>query len=142
MKTKVIRAKDIVRSWHIVDVNNQVLGRVATTIAQKLIGKHKPTYTPGLDCGDYVVVVNASKVKVTGKKLTDKIYRHHTGFPGGFREKSLREVLSLDPAKVVRQSVTGMLPKNKLRDKRLKRLKIFIDANHPYRDKFNHSNTI
>ena len=134
MKTTVTKKNTIKRHWHLVDLKNQTLGRVSTQIAEKLIGKHKPYFTPNLDCGDYVVVVNASHVEVTGKKRTDKLYRHHTGYPGGFREYTFEQVQSKDPRKIINHSIKGMLPKNKLRDKRMKRLKVFIDANHPYQD--------
>lgn len=137
MKTTVIKAKDIQRNWHLVDLNNQTLGRISTQIAQLLIGKHKPHFSPNLDCGDYVVVINADKVKVTGKKSTDKLYRHHTGYPGGFREYTYKQVKRKDPKKIIRQSVMGMLPKNKLRDPRLKRLKIYVNDKHPYENQIN-----
>lgn len=134
MKTKVLKAKDIKRQWHLVDVSGEVLGRTMTKVAEFLIGKNKPTYSPNLDGGDYVVIINASKVAVTGKKLTDKIYRHHTGFPGGFREIAMQDVMKKDPRKIIEKAVAGMLPKNKLRAPRLKRLKIFAGETHPYQN--------
>jgi len=137
MKTTVTKASDIKRSWHLIDAKNQTLGRLSTQIAELLIGKAKPYFTPSLDCGDYVVVVNAKDIKVTGKKTTDKLYRHHTGFPGGFREINFEDLMEKDPRKVITLSLKGMLPKNKLRADRLKRLKVFPDASHPYENLIN-----
>ena len=135
MKTTVTKSKTITRQWHHIDLDGQTLGRVSTEIATLIIGKNKPYFTGNLDCGDYVVVTNAAKVHVTGKKKTDKLYRHHTNYPGGFRETNFQELMRKDPAKVITHSVKGMLPKNKLQAKRLKRLKIFADDNHTYADK-------
>jgi large subunit ribosomal protein L13 len=132
MTTSVTKTKDIKRSWHLIDLKGQTLGRVSTQIAKLLIGKNKPYYTPNLDCGDYVVAINAKQVKVTGKKETDKLYQHHTGYPGGFREYTYSQVMDKDPRQIIINSVKGMLPKNKLRSPRLKRLKVFVDANHTY----------
>jgi large subunit ribosomal protein L13 len=136
MKTKVIKAKEIVRVWHLIDLKDEVLGRQASKIAQLLIGKQKPNYTPNLDGGDYVVVINAKDLVLTRNKANTKLYRHHTGFPGGFREIPFKKMMENSPIKVVEKAVVGMLPKNKLRDLRLKRLKVFVDSNHPYQDKF------
>ena len=135
MKTYSTKLKDIQRQWHLVDLEGQVLGRVATQIAQLLMGKHKPYYTSHLDCGDYVVAINAAKIKVTGKKAQQKLYRRHSGYPGGFKEIPFERQLKKDPTKIILWAVKGMLPKNKLRARRLARLKIFADANHPYEDK-------
>lgn len=135
IRTHVTTAKNIKRTWHLVDAKDKVLGRAASDIAQKLMGKSKPYYTPQLDCGDYVVVINANKIKLTGKKIIKKIYRHHTGFPGGFREKTASQVFSQSPMKIIEQAVSGMLPKNKLRQPRLRRLKVFSQETHPYTDK-------
>lgn len=132
MKTSVTKANDITRVWHVVDVSGQTLGRVSTKIATLLMGKNKPYFTGNLDCGDYVVVVNAKDIAVTGQKKSKKIYRHHTGYPGGFREYTLKQKMDQDPRKVVEHSIKGMLPKNKLRSQRMKRLKIFVDGTHPY----------
>ena len=136
MKTKVIKAKEINRIWHIIDLKGEVLGRQATQIALLLIGKNKPNYTPNLDNGDYVVVINAKDLVLTRRKSDTKIYRHHTGFPGGFREIPFKKMMEKSPIKVVEKAVIGMLPKNKLRDKRIRRLKVFVDSNHLYKDKF------
>lgn len=135
MKTYSTKPKDIQRRWHLVDLEGQVLGRVATQIAQLLMGKHKPYYVPHLDCGDYVVAINAAKIKVTGKKAQQKLYRRHSGYPGGFKEIPFQRQLEKDPTKIILWAVKGMLPKNKLRARRLARLKVFADANHPYQDK-------
>ena len=132
MKTSITKPTAIKRDWHLIDVKGQTLGRVSTRIAQLLIGKNKPYFTPNLDCGDYVVVINAADVVVTGKKRTDKLYRHHTGFPGGFRQYTFEQVQAKDPTLIIKRSVNGMLPKNKLRSGRTKRLKVFADAKHPY----------
>lgn len=138
-KTFVTKPDAIKRSWQVIDLKDQPLGRVSSEVAQLLIGKHKPYYTPNLDCGDYVVVINAKQVKFSGRKLQDKLYRHHTGHPGGYREINLASQLEKNPQKVITSAVSGMLPKNKLRTARLKRLKIFLDDQHPYADKLTQS---
>lgn len=132
MNTHSTKQKDISRSWHIINAQDQTLGRLSTTIAELLMGKNKTIFTPHLDCGDYVVVYNAVKIKVTGNKRTDKIYRHHTGYPDGFKEYTFAQVQEKDPREIIIKSVSGMLPKNKLRPDRLKRLKVFTDEAHPY----------
>jgi len=132
MKTTVTKAKDIKRQWHLIDVSGLTLGRISTKIAGLLMGKHKPMYTPHLDCGDYVIVTNAQKIEVTGNKRADKLYQHHTGHPGGFREINFEKLQEKDPARIIITSVKGMLPKNKLRDLRLKRLKVYTSDTHPY----------
>ena len=126
------KASQIQRNWHLVDVKDQVLGRIATRIAGKLIGKQKEYYVPYLDCGDYVVVVNASQIKVTGKKAKQKMYSNYSGYPGGLKQKSFEQMMEHDPKKVVLHAVSGMLPKNKLKAKMLKRLYIYPDMEHPY----------
>jgi large subunit ribosomal protein L13 len=135
--TTTTKQSDIKRQWHLVDLKGVTLGRVSTKIAALLIGKGKTYYTPNLDCGDYVVAVNAKAVAFTGTKLTGKIYRHHTGHPGGFREYDLAHLMNQDPCQVIVGSVKGMLPKNKLRDLRLKHLKVFAGEKHPYAHRFN-----
>lgn len=136
MKTTVTKAKHITRAWHLVNLKGQILGRVATNIAQKLIGKSKPNFSPHLDNGDYVVAVNAADIKVTGKKLDQKIYFRHSGYPGGAKQRTLKQQLDRDPKKVIELAVSGMLPKNKLRQPRLRRLKVFTGSEHSYADKF------
>ena len=135
MKTTVTKGNQTQRSWYLVDLENQTLGRVCSQIAQILIGKNKPAFSYHRDDGDYVVAINADKIQVTGKKLKDKIYRHHTHWSGGLKELSLKEMLQKDPRKVIIHGVYGMIPKNKLRDRRITRLKVFVGADHPYTDK-------
>jgi large subunit ribosomal protein L13 len=132
MKTKVLKNTDIVRKWYLVDATNKILGRFATRIARILTGKNKPQYTPHVDCGDYVVVLNADKFRVTGKKMDDKIYYSHSMYPGGLKAISLKLMLEKQPRKVIYKAVSGMLPKNRLRDRRLKRLKIYLSSEHPH----------
>lgn len=139
MKTTILTSKDIKREWHLVDLNKQVLGRAATDIATKLIGKYKPNYTPNIDNGDYVVVINAKNVEVTGTKPEKKLYQHHSMIPGGFKEINFADLMAKDPRKVISHAITGMLPKNKLRADRLKRLKIFVDDQHPYQKQIEQS---
>lgn len=135
MKTSVTQKSQIKRAWHLIDLDNQILGRKASEIAQLLIGKHKPYFTPSLDCGDYVVIVNADKVTVTGRKADQKMYRRHSGYPGGFKELNFKQLMEKDPRKIIVNAVKNMLPKDKLRDLRLKRLKVFIGTDHPFADK-------
>ncbi|MEO8581302.1 MAG: 50S ribosomal protein L13 [Patescibacteria group bacterium] len=120
------------RYWHVIDVKGQILGKSATQIATLLIGKHKPTYTPHVDGGDYVVVINASLVAVSGKKRSDKVYYTHSQYPGGLKAETFDKKLARQPKQIIENAVWGMLPTNKLRDLRMKRLKVFKDAEHPY----------
>ncbi|KAG2181370.1 hypothetical protein INT43_008953 [Umbelopsis isabellina] len=122
------------RVWHLVDAKQRTLGRMATGIATTLMGKHKPIYDPAADCGDHVVVINAKEVAVTGKKWDQKLYRHHTGHPGGLKEIPMSRIMERDPSKVIHKAVSGMLPKNRLREPRMERLHIFEGADHPYAD--------
>lgn len=133
--TKTPQQKDVKRIWHIVDVKNKVLGRESTGIANLLMGKSKPYFTRNLDVGDYVIVVNAKEVKVTGKKEEQKKYYRHSGYPGGLRVRTVKEQRDLNPSEIVYHAVKGMLPQNRLRDKMLKRLKVFSGQEHPYADK-------
>jgi large subunit ribosomal protein L13 len=132
MKSFIPREKDIQKSWHVIDAEGQVLGRLATRAARLLTGKDKPIYTPFLDTGDHVVIINAEKIKLTGKKLTDKMYRRHTGYPGGLRETSAGDLLSKDPGLLVREAVVGMLPKTKLGRAMRKKLKVYRGPQHPH----------
>jgi large subunit ribosomal protein L13 len=116
------------KNWFVIDANGQVLGRLATKIARVLIGKDKPTYTPFLDSGDHVIVINAERVKLTGNKIDQKIYRHHSGYPGGLKEIPIRRMLERRPEEVVREAVLGMLPKNKLRARRAKKLRVYAGS--------------
>ena len=136
METTSTKLKDIKRSWHLVDVKGQVLGRVATTIALKLAGKEKPNFVRNLDCGDYVVVVNAASVVVTGGKESEKIYDSYSGYPGGRKAKALWQVRAEKPTLIIRHAVMGMLPKNTLRDRLKTRLLVYAGADHPYQSKF------
>lgn len=120
------------RYWHLVDAQDQTLGRLATRVASLLIGKHKATFSASLDSGDYVVVINTDGLKVTGKKLKDKIYYRYSGFPDGLYQKTLGEKMNADSTDVLRLAVKGMLPKNKQQDRRLVRLKIYKGSTHPY----------
>lgn len=131
-KTYVPKKEGIERRWLVVDATGQTLGRLATRVATLLRGKGKPYYTPHMDTGDFVVVVNAARVRVTGKKLTDKIYYHHTGFRGGLRSAPLAEMLARKPEFVVTHAVRGMLPKTKLGRRLLKKLKVYAGPTHPH----------
>lgn len=132
MKTWTPTLQEIKRDWIVVDAQDKILGRLATQIAMHLRGKHKPEYTPHMDNGDFVVVVNAEKIAVTGKKLQDKKYYRHSGFPGGIKEISLRDQLNKKPEEVIRLAVRGMLPKNRLGRQLLKKLKIYAGPEHPH----------
>ena len=134
MPTKTWNAKpgEIAREWYVVDAAGQTLGRLATRIADVLRGKDKPVYTPHVDTGDFVVVVNAERIAVTGKKLDQKIYYRHSGYPGGLRERTLREQLSRQPEKVIRLAVKGMLPRNRLSRAQLTKLKVYAGPDHPH----------
>ncbi len=129
-KTFSQKPAEVERKWIVLDASEAPLGRVSTAAAKYLIGKYKPTYTPHVDGGDYVIVVNAAKLVVTGEKATDKKYYNYSGFPGGLKEASLSEVLSKNPAKAVEAAVAGMLPKNKLQAERMKRLKVYAGETH------------
>ena len=137
MKTTVVKGNQVQRSWHLIDLQDQTLGRVCTQIAQILIGKDKPAFSYHRDDGDYVVAINADKIQVTGSKLKEKIYRHHTHWSGGLKELTLAEMMKKDARQVIIRGVYGMIPKNKLRDIRITRLKVFVGADHPYADKLN-----
>jgi len=130
MKTYSAKPSDVVRAWYIVDASQIPLGRLSTEVAQLLTGKKKPQFTAHIDCGDNVIVINSAKLVVTGKKLTDKIYYHHSLYPGGLSERSLTEQLDINPNVVIEKSVRGMLPVNKLRPERLARLRIYADDKH------------
>ena len=132
MKTFVPKLKDITQDWHLVDAEGLVLGRLASRIASILMGKEKPTYTDFLDCGDFVIVVNAEKVRLTGTKLSDKIYYRHSGYPGGLKQMTAAEVLEKHPDRLIRLAVKGMLPRNKLGRKMLSKLKVYAGGDHPH----------
>lgn len=136
MKTYQPKAKEVRRDWHLFDAKDKVLGRLATEIAMKLMGKHKAGYSAHMDMGDNVVVVNAAKVILTGKKISQKVYYRHSGYPGNLKTISVAKLMEERPEDVVRKAVTGMLPDNRLKSKRQTRLKIFRDDNHPYEKLF------
>ena len=132
MRTYTPKPEDIKREWFVIDATGMTLGRLASQIASVLKGKHKPIYSPHLDTGDFVVVVNAHKVRVTGRKLDQKIYYRHSGYPGGLKEISLRDQLNRHPDRVIRFAVRGMLPKNRLGRQMIKKLKIYATPGHPH----------
>src|SRR3990172_716262 len=131
MKTYSLKGGDIRKDWHVIDAEGQILGRLASHIAALLQGKHKPTYSPHLDMGDFVIVINATKVRVTGNKVEDKIYYRHTGYMGGLKETTLGEMLQRKPERVIELAVRGMLPRNKLATHLLGHLKVYAGPEHP-----------
>jgi large subunit ribosomal protein L13 len=131
-KTYIPKSGEITHEWKLVDANGQNLGRLATQIANILLGKDKPTFTPGVDTGDYVVVVNAERITVTGNKLDDKYYYRHSGYPGGLKTINLRDQLAKHPDRVIRQAVWGMIPHNRFGRKLIKKLKIYAGPDHPH----------
>jgi len=135
-KTKSVKNSQINHSWHLIDVSGQVLGRQATNIARLLMGKHKTDYTPNMDCGDYVVVINASSVELTRGKEKKKIYYRHSGYVGNLKEERFDHMLQRRPDQVIRLAVKGMLPKNRLSDRMLSRLKIYPGSEHPHQAHF------
>ena len=132
MRTESYKRSDIADSWFLLDAKEQTLGRFATKVANILSGKNKPEYTPNADMGDYVVVINAKKMHVTGKKLDQKIYYRHSGYPGGIKSKPLKEVMNNSASEALKSAVKGMLPKNKLGKQMLTKLKVYDDENHPH----------
>jgi large subunit ribosomal protein L13 len=133
MKTYLPNEKDLIKKWWVVDANDKTLGRLCTKIATVLMGKNKPIYTPHMDVGDRVIIVNADKIKLTGNKLNDKMYYRHSGYPGGLKEITCGDLLKKHPERLIEFAVKGMLPKNKLRKVRMKKLKIYKGSNHPHK---------
>ncbi len=133
MKTYSARKESVERGWYLVDADGKVMGRLAAEIARRLRGKHKPVYTPHIDTGDFIVVVNAEKIVFTGKKLTDKIYYHHTGYPGGLKSTTADKMLAGKPEELLLNTVRGMLPKNSLGRQMLKKLKVYKGDKHPHK---------
>ncbi len=133
MKTQFAKKGDVERRWFVVDAKNAVLGRLATKVATYLRGKNKPVFTPNVDTGDFVIVINAEKVRLTGKKLTDKVYYHHSGYIGGIKARTANELLGKNPEKIIQKAVWGMLPKNRLGRKMIKKLKVYKGAEHPHK---------
>lgn len=132
MKTFSAKPESVERDWYVVDAADKTLGRLAAELAHRLRGKHKPEYTPHVDTGDYIVVVNAEKIRVTGKKTTDKKYYHHTGYPGGIREITFDKLLDKAPEQVIEKAVKGMLPRNPLGRAMFKKLKVYAGSEHPH----------
>ena len=132
MRTFTQKQEEIERDWYVVDAEGETLGRLASRIAPILKGKHKPIYTPHLDCGDFVIIVNAEKVRVTGRKLDQKLYYRHSGYPGGLKSISLRDQLNRYPERVLQAAIRGMLPKNKLGRRMIKKLKVYAGDAHPH----------
>jgi len=132
MKTYSIKASDIKRQWHVVDASDKVLGRLATQIASLLMGKHKPLFSRNMDIGDFVVVINTDKVRVTGNKAKQKLYYRHSGYPGGLKSISLEKMMQTHPTRVIEYAVKGMLPQNRLRARMMKRLRVYTGDTHPY----------
>jgi large subunit ribosomal protein L13 len=132
MKTEVAKLENVKRDWYLVDAQNLVLGRLASQVANVLRGKNKAIFTPSVDTGDFVIVVNAEKISLTGRKLADKMYYNHSGFPGGLKEITAEKLLEKRPEEIIRRAVKGMLPKNKLSRHMLKKLKIYAGASHPH----------
>ncbi len=132
MSTQVAKPSNIKKNWYIVDLEGQVLGRAAAQIAHVLRGKHKPIYTPSVDAGDFVIVLNAAKVKLTGNKLADKMYHHHSGFPGGLKSITAGKLLEKKPEQLIQKAVKGMLPKNKLGRQMFSKLKVYAGPEHPH----------
>ena len=133
MRTFTQKEAEIERDWYVVDAEGETLGRLASRIAPILKGKHKPIYTPHLDCGDFVIIVNAEKVRVTGRKLDQKLYHRHSGYPGGLKSISLRDQLDKHPERVLQAAIRGMLPKNKLGRRMIKKLKVYPGDAHPHK---------
>ncbi len=132
MKTYATKASDIVRKWYVVDAQDKTLGRLASQVARVLMGKHKPIFSPNMDTGDFVVIVNAEKIRVTGRKLTDKMYYHHSGYPGGIKSASLEQMLERHPDRVLRLAIKNMLPHNKLGRNMIRKLKVYAGPEHPH----------
>jgi large subunit ribosomal protein L13 len=132
MKTYSAKAADVQRDWFVVDASDKTLGRLASEIAHRLRGKHKAEYTPHVDTGDYIVVINAEKVRVTGAKATDKMYHRHTGYPGGLKSMSFEQLIDKAPERVIQGAVKGMLPRNPLGRAMFKKLKVYAGAEHPH----------
>ena len=132
MKTFSAKPLEVTRKLYLIDANNVNLGRLAVVIANILRGKNKPQYTPNVDTGDFVIVINADKITVSGKKETDKLYRSHSGYPGGFKEISFRDIMASNPTRAIEKAVRGMLPHNTLGDEQFQKLKVYTGANHPH----------
>lgn len=133
MKSYIAKPLEVEHKWYVVDAEGKTLGKLAVEVAMTLRGKKKPIYTPHVDCGDYVVVINAEKVAVTGKKESDKIYKHHSGYPGGLKEVALKDLRARKPEEIIRHAVKGMMPKGKLGRQMFKKLKVYSGSEHPHK---------
>jgi large subunit ribosomal protein L13 len=131
-RTYVTKPEDIQRNWYVVDASGQTLGRLASEVAKIVRGKHKPIYSPSVDAGDFVIVINADKIRVTGRKLDQKVYYRHSGYPGGLKEVPLSRMLEEHPTRVIEHAVRGMLPKNRLGRKMIRKLKVYAGSDHPH----------
>ena len=140
MKTYQPKKKEVKRVWHLIDAKGEILGRLSSRIAKLLMGKHKAGYSAHMDMGDYVVVINAKSIVVSGKKEEQKVYRSHSGYPGGYKEVKYKKMLMERPERIIELAVLGMLPGNRLKKKRIARLKVFAGSEHPYFDKFRNKN--
>ncbi len=136
MKTYQPKESEIVRGWHLIDAKDQILGRLTTKIAELLMGKNKSTFSKHMDCGDNVVVINAEKVLVTGRKASQKLYRTHSGYPSGFKEKTFSMVMDTHPERIIEHAVSGMIPDNRLKKPRMLRLKVVVGETNPYESEF------
>lgn len=132
MKTYSAKPEEVTRQWYVIDAEGQTLGRLATAVADLLRGKGKPLFTPNVDCGDFVIITNADKIKVTGNKASDKLYRHHTGWPGGFRSTTFEKLIKEHPERVIEHAVRGMLPHTRLGRAQYVKLKVYASAQHPH----------
>ena len=132
VKTYVTKASDIVRKWYVVDASDQTLGRLASRVARILIGKHKPIFSPNMDSGDFVIIVNAEKIRTTGRKLSDKMYYSHSGYPGGIKSADLETMLRTHPERVLERAIKNMLPHNKLGRNMIRKLKVYAGPEHPH----------
>ncbi len=132
MKTYSTKPSDIKREWHVIDASDKILGRLASQVASLLMGKHKPIITHNLDTGDFVVVINADKIRVTGNKARQKLYYRHSGYPGGFKSISLEEMMQTNPTRVIEYAVKGMLPHNRLGARMMKKLRVYVGDSHPH----------
>jgi large subunit ribosomal protein L13 len=132
MKTYSTKAKDVERRWHVIDASGKILGKLATQVANLLMGKHKPTFVPYLDTGDFVIVLNATKIRVTGKKPKQKTYYRHSGYPGGIKAETYEEMMAAHPTRVIEHAVRGMLPHNRLGRAMFKKLKVYAGDSHPH----------
>ncbi|MBU1152074.1 50S ribosomal protein L13 [Patescibacteria group bacterium] len=132
MKTHTPKAEEIERNWYLIDAKDKVLGKIATVVADKLRGKDRPTFTPHMDCGDYIIIINADKIQMTGGKMNKKMYARHSGYPSGYREETAAKLMERKPTKVLELAISGMLPKNKLRSVFMKKLHLYAGEEHPH----------